>query len=326
MATARHKIVDLDVTRYYHCISRCVRGAFLCGNGLEHRKQWLEDRLERLTSSFAVSVAGFAVMDNHLHIAVRIDPMVARQWSDEEVVRRWISVYPPRGIDFGDQENVQKWVEHYSQNPAKINEYRYRLSNLGWFMKSLKEPLSRMANREDGCRGAFWEGRYKSIAILDEEALLTTCAYIDLNPVAAGTARTPESSQHTSVRQRVKHIKKRGKLKKLKSAVRGTIAASRTIGNAEQDHWLIPFEDRRPHTNSKPVSQREGMLEKFTLGNYLLLVDYTGRLFRNGKATISSGIRQIFDRLDTSIAFWCDRLKKMLAAKELRGVRFGMKT
>ena len=61
-------------------------------------------------------------------------------------------------------------------------------------MKCLKEPLSRLANREEQTRGAFFEGRFKSVAILDEESLLATCAYIDLNPVAAGIAEVPEAS------------------------------------------------------------------------------------------------------------------------------------
>ena len=140
--------------------------------------------------------------------------------------------------------------------------------------------------------------------------------------MAAGVAAAPDTSKHTSVRQRVKHFKQKGKVDALKSAKQGSIVASRTIGNAEQDHWLIPFEDRRPHTNSKPVSKREGMLEKFTFGNYLVLVEYTGRLFRQGKARINDGIKSIFERLGTSIEFWTDRLKNMLASKELRGRQF----
>lgn len=325
MTTARCKIVDLDVTRYYHCISRCVRGAFLCGNGLEHRKQWLENRLERLASAFAVSVAGFAVMDNHLHVLVRIDSDEVKLWSEEEVLRRWISIFPPSGINLNDPMNVQKWIEHNTKDSKRLKEYRERLANMGWFMKALKEPLSRMANKEDGCRGAFWEGRYKSIAILDEEALLATCAYIDLNPVAAGSAQTPETSKHTSIRQRVKHFKNIHKLGILKTVKQGSLVASNKIGNSEQDHWLIPFEDRRPHTNSKPTSSREGMLEKFTLGNYLILVDYTGRLCRNGKARIESCVRQIFDRLESSIEYWTHRLKKMLNSNMHRGNRFALR-
>jgi hypothetical protein len=63
-----------------------------------------------------------------------------------------------------------------------------------WFTKCLKEPLARIANRRESCQGHFWQGRYKSIAVLDDEALVAVCAYIDLNPVAAGTAKTPEDS------------------------------------------------------------------------------------------------------------------------------------
>lgn len=63
MTIPRRELVDLEVTRYYHCISRCVRRARLCGEGFEHRKQWIEARLELLARNFAVSVAGFAVMD-----------------------------------------------------------------------------------------------------------------------------------------------------------------------------------------------------------------------------------------------------------------------
>ena len=68
-----------------------------------------------------------------------------------------------------------------------------RLQSLSWFMKCLKEPLSRLANRQDQTRGAFFEGRFKSVAILDDESLLATCAYIDLNPLAAGIVEGPGS-------------------------------------------------------------------------------------------------------------------------------------
>ena len=64
MTAARSLLVDVNVTRYYHCISRCVRQALLCGEGFEHRKQWIEDRLQTLAECFAASVCGFAVMDN----------------------------------------------------------------------------------------------------------------------------------------------------------------------------------------------------------------------------------------------------------------------
>ena len=123
---------------------------------------------------------------------------------------------------------------------------RERLGSLSWFMKCLKEPLSRMVNRAENCTGAFFEGRFKSIAILDDEALLSACAYIDLNPVAAGIAAVPEESDHTSVKARIDHVKDQGRVKDLQAAVVGSVAGSRASKALEEALWLIPIEDRRP--------------------------------------------------------------------------------
>jgi hypothetical protein len=317
MTMARSDLVDLQVTRYYHCISRCVRQAMLCGQGYEHRKQWIEERLELLARNFAVSVCGFAVMDNHLHVLVRLDPSELETWSAEEVVRRWIAVYPPKKVDLDDPAVARKWIRHAAKEKKQIQRWRTRLGNLGWFMKSLKEPLSRLANKEDGCKGTFWEGRYKSIAILDEEALLATCAYIDLNPVAAGVAATPETSPHTSLRQRVRHARECGKLEALKAAARGSVAGSHAAGKLEEAHWLCPLEDRR-----RKDSAREGMLENFSLGTYLLLMNYTSRLAREGKARVGPEVAGIFQRLGTSAEFWSGRLQAMFGRQRLLGSHF----
>jgi hypothetical protein len=322
MTVPRKQIVDVNLTRWYHCTSKCVRGGFLMGQGYPDRKQWIEDRLQLLAGSFAISVGGFAILDNHLHVLVRLDPDVGRRWSAEEVVRRWIAVYPPRQLAMDDPAVVQKWVQHQAQDGRQVELLRERLENLGWFMKALKEPLSRLANQADGCSGAFWQARYKSIAILDLEALLATCVYIDLNPLAAGIAPTPEDSPHTSIKQRVAHVRGQGRLSRLKAARRGSVAASRAAGNLEQDHWLVPIEDRRSHPGRGPQSSREGMLETFSLGSYLLLLDHTGRLFRAGKARMSWGLAEVFQRLGTSQEYWSERIKKMLASRDLRGCFF----
>jgi len=289
-----------------------VRRAFLCGEGFEHRKQWIEDRLETLARCFAVSVCGFAVMDNHLHVLVRLDAQVADSWTAEEVIRRWIIAYPPKtatGEAIG--------IDQQAKDEQRVAVLRDRLGSLGWFMKALKEPLARMANKEDDCKGTFWESRYKSIAVLDEEALLATCAYIDLNPVAAGIAAAPETSRHTSIRKRVQHAKGKGKLKELKSAAAGSVAGSRTARNIEQDLWLCPLEDRR-----RLGCVREGMLEGFSLGSYLLLVDYTSRLCRQGKARVSREVASILDRLGTSAEVWGQRIQTLLGKTRLLGSYF----
>ena len=132
MTVARSQLVDVSVTRYYHCISRCVRRAFLCGEGFEHRKQWIEDRLETLAGCFAVSVCGFSVMDNHLHLLVRLDGDLVQSWSDEEVVRRWVRVYPPKTLRGEMVEINQAWIDHHMKDAKAVAAMRERLANLGY--------------------------------------------------------------------------------------------------------------------------------------------------------------------------------------------------
>ncbi|WP_417750187.1 transposase [Rosistilla oblonga] len=320
MTMARKNLVDPSITRWYHYISRCVRQAFLMIDGSEDRKQWIEDRLEKLTENFAISVGGFSVLNNHLHVLCRLDPDDADQWSAGEVVRRWIAVYPPKKLDFDNDKAVAGWIRQHAKKKKRVTQLRKRLKNLGWFMKSLKEPLARMANKADHCRGAFWEGRYKSIAILDTEALLATSAYIDLNPLAAGLADTPEESRYSSIKQRIDHVRCKGQLSRLRAALQGSVQASELAGSMEQDHWLVPIEDRRV----KDERSRAGMLETFPLGSYLLLVENTGRMFRDGKASMDAAVKDVFCRLETSIETWQKRLDRMLHTPRLRGCFFAM--
>lgn len=125
-----------------------------------------------------------------------------------------------------------------------------------------------MANKEDGCTVAFFKGRFKSIAVLDQESLLATCAYIDLNPLAAGVAETPEDSPHTSFRARIDHCRERDGLSRL----RDVLSVESATLDLEQDHWLGPIEDGR----SSGV--RAGLMAGFSLSCYRRLVDWTSRL------------------------------------------------
>jgi putative transposase len=92
MTMPRWQLVVVAVTRYYHYISGCVRRAFLCGEGVTHRKAWIEARLELLAKHFALSVCGFAMLDINLHVLCRLGPGVSDGWSDEDVVRRWMAI------------------------------------------------------------------------------------------------------------------------------------------------------------------------------------------------------------------------------------------
>ena len=125
MTIARAHLVDPAVTRWYHCVTRCVRRAFLLGEGTHDRKGWIEHRLEELAEIFSVAVAGFAILDNHLHLLVRLDPDVARGWSDEDVVRRWGRLFPsPRGqTEF--QVNLKLGLTPCSRTPCSRGMPKY---------------------------------------------------------------------------------------------------------------------------------------------------------------------------------------------------------
>jgi hypothetical protein len=306
MTIARRHLIDVDLTRWYHCMSRCVRGASLLGNESSDRKEWLETRIKELAQIFAIGVGGFSIMDNHLHLLLRLDPDVAAGWSEEEVVRRWGRLCPQRDNKRKPLPVSEEWVQARLKDTSWVAKARERLKSIGWFMKFLKEPLSRQANREDNCRGAFFQGRFRSVAVLDSEALLAVGIYIDLNPVAAKIADVPETSKYTSVKQRVDHIRAEDTTSQLEAAKAGSVAGSLAASGQEEKLWLCPIEDRRGLGSS-----REGMFEGLSIGSYLLLVDYTGRLFREGKARISADLAGILDRIGGSAESWQRRMEKL---------------
>ena len=191
----------------YHCVNRCVRRAFLCGvdhftgKNFDHRKEWIQGRLEYLAGQMGLDVLGFAVMSNHLHVVLRNRPDVVEQWPDNEVARRWWNLFPSRRND--DDTPAASDLALFTGNADRLAEVRRRLSSLSWFMRCPAEPIARRANGEDSCTGRFWEWRFKAQPVLDEPAQPACLAYVDLNPVRARIATTPEESRFTSVYKRL---------------------------------------------------------------------------------------------------------------------------
>ena len=210
MTKPRTQLVSLEDTSFYHCTVRCVRRAYLCGDDHDsgrnfgHRKQWLVSRLRFLSYVYAIDLCAYAVMSNHYHVVMHVDQARAQAWSDEEVVE---SV----GCSCITVPLVDRWLADRSamgqaerdKATEMINEWRERLCSLSWFMRGVNETIARMANKEDACTGRFWEGRFKSQALLDEAALLTCMTYVDLNPIRAGMETTAEDSDFTSIQQRL---------------------------------------------------------------------------------------------------------------------------
>ena len=208
MTQARKSQICTADTCFYHLISRCVRRAFLCGEdkysgkSFEHRRQWMVDRIRFLTSVFAIDLAAYAVLSNHYHIVVYVNENEANSWTNEEVCKRWLQLYSGHVL-------VTHWQQGKTTSEAEvqaaleiIEKWRNRLSDISWLMRALNEYIARKANKEDECKGRFWEGRFKSQALLDDKAVLACMAYVDLNPIRAGMANSLQTSQYTSIFER----------------------------------------------------------------------------------------------------------------------------
>ncbi len=287
MPRPRKSLISLDVTPYYHCVSRCVRRAFLCGqdivsgNSYEHRRGWIQEHLLHLASIFAIDVAAYALMSNHYHLVLHIDQAKADAWTDYQVVERWHQLFRGTNLSqrFVQGERLSN-VEWIALEPL-ITQWRERLTSISWLMRCLNEPIARRANREDHTTGRFWEGRFKSQALLDEAALAACLAYVDLNPIRAKMAQTPETSTHTSVQQRIQHAKG---------------AHSPNIPT-EQPSGLLPF------AGNPRAEMPKGL--PFNLTDYLQLVDWTGRQLREDKrGAISKTLPEIMLRLQLDQKHW----------------------
>lgn len=205
-----------DEVGVYHCFNRCVQQAFLCGFDREHnvdyshRKVWMREKLRRLARAFAVDVFKYSLMGNHLHLLLRNRPDLVAEWTDEELARRWWEVCPER-VEPNGMAAEPKPLElaHWLSDPDMMRELRSRLSNPSWLMRIWCGHIGRRANQETGKSGRFFEERFKSVRLLDEAAVLACALYIDLNPIRACLAETPEQSEYTSVHDRIAGRKQR---------------------------------------------------------------------------------------------------------------------
>ncbi|OHU88186.1 MULTISPECIES: transposase [Pseudoalteromonas] len=280
MGLARKRQISLSDTRYYHCVSRCVRRAFLCGEdkftgkSYEHRRGWVEDRLLFLAQVFCIDVCAYAVMSNHTHVVLYVDDKKAQRLNDRAVLLRWHKLFKGSILShkYLQGERLDEGQRFFLNK--EITEYRNRLSSISWFMRVLNEGIARAANREDNCTGRFWEGRFKSQALLDEAALMACMAYVDLNPIRAKISKTPEESAHTSIKRRCEYAQA-GKQPKVLARFAGSPRIHMPKG--------LPFE----------------------LKSYLELVELTGKCIRTDKrGYIEQHQAPILERLNIKAENW----------------------
>jgi len=287
MPTARKNQISLDATPYYHCVSRCVRRAFLCGKdtltgqSFEHRRGWIEDKMLELANVFAMDICAYAIMSNHYHVVLHVDNELANNWSLDEVIQQWHLLFNGCVLSQRYLKN-----ENLSQAELKVlsevvQQWRQRLMDISWFMRCLNEDIARQSNEEDHCTGRFWEGRFKSQALLDEASLAACMAYVDLNPIRATLAKTPESSEHTSIKQRIKKAK----------------TAHNPNHPQQQTRSLMPFAGNPRKDMAKGLP--------FRLTDYIELVEWTGRITRDDKrGAINASLPPILERLNIDARHW----------------------
>jgi hypothetical protein len=284
MPQARYRLVDAQITPYYHCIARCVRRAYLCGydrasrKNFDHRKQWMLDRIKLLSSVFAIDVCAYAIMSNHFHLVLHVDTERAQSLSQDEVIDHWLTLYSGPVVVHRYKAGATLTEAEETALISWVEIWRARLADLSWYMRCLNETIARKANKEDNCTGRFWEGRFRSQALLDEAALIACMAYVDLNPIRAKQCNTLEQSEFTSIQERLKAFGSKAK--------------------QTQHNWLQPMAGVHGSKNDKCVLP-------IRCTDYFALVDWTGRAVRSDKrGAIPATVKSILQRLGLEQDNW----------------------
>jgi hypothetical protein len=345
MALPRNKYVKEGQEGVYHCFSRCVRRAFLCGydtlsqRDFSHRKTLLVDRLRYLAAAFAIEVCAYAIMENHYHTILRIRPDIVATWSDWNVAVRWLTLFP---LKDAAAPPANEQIRALADCPERIAELRKRLCSLSWFMGRLNEFIARTANKEDNVKGRFWESRFKCQKLLDDAAIAACMVYVDLNPIRAALAATPEISDFTSIQNRIRtwHMEmmtsgsvpalsnqnnQPGSFSPDSQKPEDMAGSSNAIPQctpfnslyAPSSCWLCPIQSDL---------QRRGILP-MTATEYFDLVDKSGRILRSDKrGAIDAGLAPILLRIGANPEAWFDTVshfgsKFRLAAGLLSSLR-----
>jgi REP element-mobilizing transposase RayT len=261
------------------------------GRNFEHRRAWIATRIKQLASVFAIDIAAFAVMSNHFHVVLRIDRERSLAWDRDEVIRRWCMLFSGPLLMQRYAAGETLIAAELARLDEFVEEFRARLADLGWFMRCLNEPIARRANAEDGCTGRFWEGRYKSQALLDDTALLACMTYVDLNPIRAGIAATPESADFTAIQERI--------------GITPCVAQDLDPGIDDAPVGrTLPLAPLLPFAAGIRQDTPDAVIP-FAFTDYLELIDWTGRAVVEGKrGSIPSDLPPILERLAVDPAQW----------------------
>ncbi len=267
----------------------------MTGENYEHRKPWILEKLKELSVVFAIDICAYAIMSNHYHVILRVDADTAKNWGQDEVIEHWRKL-------FGGSVLLERYLAGECKTEAELDQvaetaeiWRARLMDISWFMRCLNESIARQANKEDNCKGRFWEGRFKSQALLDERALLACMAYVDLNPVRAGICETPEASDFTSIQQRLQAYQEK--------AVGNQKTSHSKTGAIDNDKEL--YENIELNVFTGGLYTKKGI--PFDEKDYYELIDWTGRAVHpQKKGSIPEGLPLLLTRLGMQRENWIE--------------------
>lgn len=313
----RRETIDPSKIQIVHAYNTCVQQGFLCGTDratgkvYDHRKAWMYDRFEFLSSLYAVDCLTFAILSNHFHVILRSRPDVVIAWSDKEVAKRWCQLsHQPKRKEDGLCEPTQKEFNVVYNDKAKLAEIRVRLSSISWWMRYATQKIARDANRESGTKGHFWAGRFEAKNLLDEMAILVCAQYVDLNIVRAAIAELPENSEFSGAKQRIDDSMNRG------DDTRSSHDRERS-GAQPSSGWLSPLQIDEANDPIGPDldlggrrASDKGFL-RMSLESYLELLDWTGRQVRSDKrGSIPDHLSPILERIGMSPTHWCELVQE----------------
>jgi len=295
----------------YHCYNRTVRQAMLCGvdplthTNYDHRRTWIADFERRLAALFAVEVCFHAEMANHLHVVLRVRPDLVLNWSDEDVVQRWLTITHLKRSRDGKTVNVKpSRVQQELNDPARVAAARRKLAHISFFMGALCEYVARRSNQEEGRKGCFWEGRFECTSLMDDGAILACGIYVDLNQIRACEALTPEESRHTSAYDRLLAWQQQESAGTTDFEVGGRLTEE--VGADSPADWLCRLTLRpdaelseiRAGASSTGRRVSDWGLLPIQERDYFQLLDVTGRIVRANKpGAIPSELPPLLERL-----------------------------
>ncbi|WP_233903433.1 hypothetical protein [Stieleria maiorica] len=305
-------------------MSRTARGCWLFGDdpvsgkNFDYRKDWIENQLKRFAASFGIDLTSFAILSNHFHLVLRARPDVVETWDDSEVARRWLMICPERTDANGDPMTpTQSELDRIRSAASTIAEIRLRLSNISWWMRLLNQRIAQRANKEDDVEGHFFQGRFKAVPLVDEEAILAGSVYVDLNLIRACVAETLEMSDHTSAQRRIESLRTSKQPQEEQpntSDDRKTTDTSTSSSSPQArraDAFLSPvnLNEAIATPGPHPSESGERCSDKGFLAiseeAYLELLDWTARQMSAGKpGKTPADLPPILKRLDLSPTLW----------------------